>query len=301
MNRDLNYIISPEDANKTIWQFLKEHDFSHKVMTHLKNTEQSVLLNDTAVYFNTQLKSQDQLTIHLIEENKSEKIVPVPLPFEIIYEDEDILVVNKPADMPIHPSLNNYENTLANAIAYYYESKGLPFVFRCMNRLDRDTSGITILAKNMYSAAVLSSQVTSHTLKREYLAIVTGEVMQAGTITAPIARKDASTIEREVNITNGEPAITHYVPLACKTFDLPDESITYSLLRIRLETGRTHQIRVHMSFIGHPLPGDFLYNPDYRIVKRQALHSACLRFIHPVTKETMQFEAPLPPDLDIFS
>jgi 23S rRNA pseudouridine1911/1915/1917 synthase len=207
---------------------------------------------------------------------------------KILYEDEDILVINKPADMPVHPSAGNYENTLANGIAWYFYEKGEDFVYRCINRLDRDTTGALILAKNPLSAAILSVQMRNRQICRTYLALVDGVLPESGNVDAPIARMDGSVITREVNFQNGESAVTHYERLAVGK--------DYSLAELHLETGRTHQIRVHMKYIGHPLPGDFLYNPDYRWIKRQPLHSYQLEFTHPVTKKAMLFTAPVPAD-----
>ena len=194
--------------------------------------------------------------------------------------------------MPIHPSLNNYENTLANAVAYYYDSQNIPFVFRCINRLDRDTTGVTMLAKNPFSAGILSEMVRNREIHREYLAIADGLFdAKEGLVDAPIGRKDGSTIEREVNYETGEKAVTHYSILK------ENQVLNCSLLKLWLETGRTHQIRVHMKHLGHPLLGDFLYNPDMTHIKRQALHSYSLTFNHPITKEPMQFVAPVPDDM----
>lgn len=190
------------------------------------------------------LCSGDTLTITLSETVSSEKIVPISLPLDIVYEDEDILVVSKPSDMPIHPSLNNYKNTLANAAAYYYQSQNIPFVFRCINRLDRDTTGLTIIAKHQLSAGILSEQMAYREIKREYIAIVKGIGLPDNSIIdAPIARVDGSTVERHVDFTIGERAVTHYqVEKAC-----PSKHIT--LVRLWLETGRTHQIPNDMSLL----------------------------------------------------
>lgn len=190
--------------------------------------------------------------------------------------------------MPVHPSAGNYENTLANGIAWYFAEKGEDFVYRCINRLDRDTTGALILAKNPLSAAILSVQMKKRQIRRTYLALVDGLLPDAGTINAPIARMEGSVITREVNFETGESAITHYERLAAGK--------EYSLAELHLETGRTHQIRVHMKYIGHPLPGDYLYNPDYRRINRQPLHSYQLEFTHPITGKVMLFIAPLPID-----
>ena len=203
-----------------------------------------------------------------------------------------MLVINKPADMPVHPSINNHDNTLANAVMYYFQKKGEPFVYRCINRLDRDTSGLLLLAKNMFSAAVLYRQSAERKIHREYLAIAAGETPEDGIIDAPIARAEDSAIMRCVDFYSGERAVTHYKRL------LYSKEKDCSLLQIRLETGRTHQIRVHMKYVGHPLLGDFLYHPTaMELIQRQALHSWSLTFAHPVTGESMHFTAPPPMDM----
>lgn len=293
MTRTLEYRITKQFHNAKIGDFLKALGFSRQCVIALKKQEKGILLNGIWSYVNTKLSIGDTLTLTLSEDTSSEKIPPVNLPLYILYEDEDILVLNKPADMPIHPSLNNYENTLANAVAYYYNSQNVSFVFRCINRLDRDTTGVTMLAKNPFSAGILSEMVRKHEIHREYIAIASGILDEKeGIVSAPIGRKEGSTIEREVNFETGEKAITHYTVLK------ENKELNYSLIKLWLETGRTHQIRVHMKYLGHPLPGDFLYNPDMTHIKRQALHSYSLSFNHPITKEPMQFVAPVPSDMN---
>ena len=191
--------------------------------------------------------------------------------------------------MPIHPSMNNYGNTLANAVMWHFAQQKIPYTFRCINRLDRDTTGLTILAKNMLSAGILSNQMQKRQICKEYRAICTGIVPDAGTICAPIARAAESTIERCVDFEHGEAAVTHY--------ELEKTDGILSLVKLTLETGRTHQIRVHMKYAGHPLIGDFLYNPEDTTMNRQALHCCRLKFVHPITGKEMVFEAPLPEDM----
>ena len=281
MKRIFNYTIPTEYNKQTLLSFLKDKKYSSQIITHLKRTENGILLNGEWGRVRDILRAGDVLTIQLLEDVSSENIVPMNLALDIIYEDEDILIVNKAANTPIHPSQGNYDNTLANAVAYYYQQKGESFTYRCINRLDRDTTGLLIVAKHMYSASLLSDMVGKREIHREYLAIATGEVPEIGTIVAPIGRVDGSTIERHVDEELGDYACTHYQRLAYNN--------GYSLVSLKLETGRTHQIRVHMKHIGHPLPGDFLYNPDYSVINRQALHSHKLSFKHPITGEYMVF------------
>ena len=248
---------------------------------------------------------------------------------DIVYEDEDLLVVNKPAGMPIHPSRNNPDNSLGNALAWYYKQKQQAFVFRCINRLDRDTSGLTIVAKHMVSGAILAQMVAAKSrdglqaqgIHREYLAIVEGNVEPAeGVIDAPIARKESRCLERVVDYEKGDRAITHYQKL--KTWKNARSNKKMSLVALQLETGRTHQIRVHMAYLGHPLIGDFLYNPAYAanqldrlahaeenggcsdkkaaadlLIHRQALHAHKISFPHPMTGKPMEFSVSMPTDM----
>ena len=196
---------------------------------------------------------------------------------------------DKPADMPVHPAINNFDNTLANAIAYYFMEKGESFVFRSINRLDKNTSGLLIIAKHRLSGAILSDFMKKRRIHREYLALAKGHFDdKSGTINLPIGRVNDSIIERFVDFENGEHAVTHYEVI--KEF-LADSEFkeACSLLRIHLDTGRTHQIRVHLSHIGHPLLGDTMYNKEPGILKRQALHSHILKFNHPITLEPMTF------------
>ena len=290
MNRTLTYEITENESNTKIEHYLREKGYSRQLLVALKQDRNSVLVNKQPRYMNERLKTNDILTIHIIENEVSEKIDPVDLPLNILFEDEDIIVINKPAGMPIHPSINNYGNTLANALAYYYNKQNKPFIFRCTNRLDRDTSGVTIIAKNQLSSGILSTMVMNHSVNREYLAIVRGiDLPDSGTITAPIGRKPGSIIERMVDFEHGEEAITHYKVLKRKN--------GHSLVSLKLETGRTHQIRIHMKFLGYPLIGDYLYNPDMKFINRQALHSYQMSFKHPITGECMTFTAPLPEDM----
>jgi 23S rRNA pseudouridine1911/1915/1917 synthase len=296
MTRTLHYQITSSDAGSTILSFLKQHGYSHPVIVHLKKTPEGIIRNGHWAYVNETLQEGDTLTVTLCElppkEKKDSHILPAALPLSIVYEDEDILLVNKPAGQSVHPSLGHYEDTLANAVAYHYR-EDVSFRFHCINRLDKNTSGLVLIARHMLSAAVLSVQVKNRQLHRTYLAVVKGETPLFGTVDAPIGRVNDSVIERCVDEANGKRAVTHYK----RNGLFETDGCRYSLLSLTLETGRTHQIRVHMKHISHPLPGDFLYCPEYESFSRQPLHSASLSFLHPVTNEPLTFHAPLAPDI----
>lgn len=290
MDRMITYQIAKEDAGRKVEHFLKRRGYSSRNIAVIKRMPKSILVNGIHYYMRDTLAEGDILKVCIKEETSSQKIPPIPVPLDIVYEDEDIIVLNKPAGMPIHPSMNNYTNSLANGLAWYYESQGRPFIFRCCNRLDRDTSGLTVVAKHLVSAGILSAMARRRLIRREYLAIAKGKVTPTeGTITAPLARKPGTIIERTVDFTYGEEAITHY--------RLIDYQNGHSLILLRLETGRTHQIRIHMKYLGFPLIGDYLYNPDIALITRQALHSHKLSFPHPVSGRELSFTAPLPEDM----
>ena len=289
MIRDFHYLIHTESAGLSIEQVLKKKGYSKHNIIYLRNTG-GIFLNGVPAITPQKVKEGDLLFLHL-DEQEGSSILPVCLPFPIVYEDEDLLVLDKPSNMPIHPSQGNRENTLANAAAWYFKTKGQSYTFRAINRLDRDTTGLLILAKHQISASILSSQSSLHGIHREYLAIAAGKVDEQGSIEAPIARADTSTILRCIDWENGEYAYSTYRCILYR------EDLDCSLVSLHLKTGRTHQIRVHMQFIGHPLLGDFLYYPDYRFMKRQALHSHRLEFCHPITGQLMQFSSPLPSDM----
>lgn len=290
MNRNIDYIIDEDSAGLRVEQFLRRKRYSGQNLSEIKRMPKSILVNGVHYYMRQELSKGDHLQVRICETKNSEKIPPTNLPLDIIYEDEDLLVVNKPAGMPIHPSLNNYTNSIANALAYYFQSQGKPFIFRCCNRLDRDTSGLTIVSKHLVSGSILSDMTKYREVHREYLAIARGSVTPSeGTIQAPLGRKDGTIIERTVDWEHGEDAVTHY--------KVVKEANGHSLVSLRLETGRTHQIRIHMKYLGYPLIGDYLYNPDMEYMTRQALHSHHMEFTHPITGEHMSFTAPLPEDM----
>ncbi len=290
MNRNIDYIIDEDSSGLRVEQFLRRKRYSGQNLSEIKRMPKSILVNGVHYYMRQELSTGDHLQVRICETQNSEKIPPTKLPLDIVYEDEDLLVLNKPAGMPIHPSLNNYTNSMANALAYYFQSQGKPFIFRCCNRLDRDTSGLTIVSKHLVSGSILSDMTKYREVHREYLAIARGSVTPSeGTIQAPLGRKEGTIIERTVDWEHGEDAVTHY--------KVVKEANGHSLVSLRLETGRTHQIRIHMKYLGYPLIGDYLYNPDMEYMTRQALHSHHMEFTHPITGEHMSFTAPLPEDM----
>lgn len=293
MTRTIQYKIEEQHNGKCISMFLKEKEYSRAVIIELKKTKTGIQKNGTWAGVNEILNTGDILEICLTEQGASENIVPKELQLDILYEDEDILVVNKPYDTPIHPSVNNYNNTLANGVVHYYQQQNKPYIFRCINRLDRDTTGVTILAKNLISASILSKRMKERGLSRTYVAFVEGITKEEGTIDLPIGREEGTIIKRKIDEKEGKHAVTHY----CKLEELQVEGKAVSVVALQLETGRTHQIRVHMASIGHPLLGDFLYNESNHMLTRQALHAASCAFYHPITGEYKRITAPLPKDM----
>ena len=306
MLRTLTYRILSATDGQTILHYLKSLGYSGPILVHLKKTDHGTLLNGVWAHMNETLHTGDLLCLHLEENTSGTSIFPQQIPLAICYEDEDLLVIDKPAGMPVHPSAAHQRDTLANAVTGYYRAKGEIRPFRCINRLDADTSGLIIVAKNMLSAALLGKAMQQRMIRREYLAVVCGTLTGSGTVHAPIARVKPGDVRRQVDFLCGDDAITHYKSLLCHA--------PYSLLSLHLETGRTHQIRVHMAWQGHPLFNDERYGGD-RILKgttfakyrqfiencfatmpRQALHARSLGFEHPTTHREMLFESELPED-----
>ncbi|MGE4282280.1 MAG: RluA family pseudouridine synthase [Clostridia bacterium] len=289
MERIFRLEIPVDMSGKTIKQILNFHyHMSSRLISKLKLT-QGISLNNRKVTVNAVVQEKDILMLVAPAET-SENIVPTYMDLDIQYEDEDIMIVNKPSNMPVHPSQGNFSNTLANGIVYYWQQKGTNFVYRPVNRLDKDTSGLMIIAKNQYAHQQLANQIIDKELKRKYIALVHGDMQdEKGMIDLPIAREEGSIIKRIVD-ERGKQAITHYKVLQ-KIRD-------FTMVELMLQTGRTHQIRVHMSHIGHPLVGDWLYGREEpELISRQALHSCYLGFVHPVSKQEMKFTSNIPEDI----
>ncbi|HJJ12466.1 MAG TPA: RluA family pseudouridine synthase [Clostridiaceae bacterium] len=285
----LSYTVKQNDSYINVLDVLKnEFLLSARLITKLKQSN-NIFFNEEIAYTKKLVCANDVVSvlIDFVEDNSN--IVATNIPLDIIYEDEYLLAINKPANMPVHPSMLHYEETLSNAVKYYFDTLNLKRKIRIVNRLDKDTSGIVIFAKNEYIQECLIKQMKTKELKKEYLAIVTGYLQKkSDTLCFPISRKEGSIIERTVN-PNGDIAITHY--------NILKEQNNLSLVHVFLETGRTHQIRVHFSHINHPILGDTLYGTPSPLINRQALHSYKITLLHPISKQILTLEAPIPNDM----
>lgn len=250
-------------------------------------------VNGQAASKNYKLRAGDKVTFTPLEARPLE-VVPQNIPLDIVYEDIDLLVVNKPKGMVVHPAPGNFDGTLVNALLYHCGDSlsGINGVLRpgIVHRIDKDTSGLLIVAKNDFAHRLLSEQIAEHSFTREYRAVITGHLKtESGTVNAPIGRDARDRKKMAVTDKNSKPAVTHYETL--------EKYVGYSLMKLRLETGRTHQIRVHMAYLGHPLAGDAVYgHPKKRELSLcgQCLHAGKIGFIHPRTGAYLEFESPLP-------
>ncbi len=286
----LKYTINNNDNYVNLHELLKNHfQISDRLLVKLKH-EQKLFINGEKVTVRALLSKGDYVEINLdfLEENSN--IVPTKMNLEILFEDDSMLIINKPAKVPVHPSMDHFEDSLSNGVRFYFDEIGLKRKIRPVNRLDKDTSGIVIFAKNEYVQECLVRQMKANQFVKEYIAVCSGVFQkQNGTIDAPIARKENSIIERCV-AEAGDKAITHYEVLK-STND-------YSVVKCILETGRTHQIRVHLAYIGHPLLGDTLYGASSPLIHRQALHAYKVKFLHPISQTLLELTAQVPKDID---
>jgi 23S rRNA pseudouridine1911/1915/1917 synthase len=285
----LTWKITEKDEGKLVREFLKEQNISRTALTDIKFHGGGIYVNGKFVTVRHVLRAGEVLEVRFPPEQRSADMVPQPLPLSIVYEDDYLLVVNKPPFMSTIPSREHPTGTLANALLYYYDQQQLPTTIHVVTRLDRDTSGLLLVAKHRHVHHLLSELQKRGQIKRRYEAVCHGQLSQdKGTIDAPIGRKSDSIIEREVR-EDGQRAVTH--------FQVIKRMQHYTHVSLQLETGRTHQIRVHMSHIGHPLVGDELYGGSRGKLSRQALHSKELSFFHPFVQKEYCFQSDLPEDM----
>lgn len=293
-----------EENNKffNIKELLKSYyNMSDKLIAKLKRYKR-IFKNGVPAYVTATLDINDIVTIDLNFDEEVDNIESINHKLDIIYEDDYMLIINKEAGYPIHPSNMHHDDTISNFVKYYFETNNIKRKIRPVNRLDKDTSGITIFAKSDYIQDMLIKQMKENIFKKEYLAITEGIFTEKeGLISAPIARKYGSIIEREINF-NEDPSLgIDYKPYPAETLYkviTENQKDNLSLVNYTLLTGRTHQIRLHSKYKGVPLLGDYLYNKESDLISRQALHSYKITFIHPITKKSLEFTAKLPDDMN---
>lgn len=289
-NKWITYIIPPEWNKRTVSDVLTGPLLLSNRMINRLTRSRGIRLNGKMPWLHRVVKTGDRLQVALRPRETSD-LQPEKVPFGVCYEDPDWIVVDKPAGVTVHPTRPDERGTLVHGLLYYWQTNhalaGKP---RPIHRLDRHTSGLLLVAKNAYAHQVMDRQLRQNRMHRTYWAVVHGAIPHPneGTIDAPIAREAGHTTRRRVDA-SGEAAVTHY--------RVRDRSEKATLLQIKLVTGRTHQIRVHLSHMGHPLIGDKLYGGSTHLLRRQALHAQELEFPHPFTGEKIHITSPLPPEL----
>ena len=287
--RQLTAIAAEKDAGRQVKYFVRgDMGVSFGQFATLKRQD-GLRVNGAPVRADYRLCPGDVVTVRLMDGTGGKSVAPEDMPVNVVYEDEDLILIDKPAPLACQCSPKQPQRTLENRLAFRYRDQP-GFVFRPLNRLDKGTSGLMAAAMNAHAAQRLQKQLHTDAFVREYLAVVEGRMMGAGVIDAPIKKEAAATVRHVVDFENGQRAVTHYRVLA--------SGEARSLVRLRLETGRTHQIRVHLSHLGHPIVGDFLYGTeDARLPGRFALHSTYIRLVHPVTGQVVEGQSPLPEGL----
>lgn len=283
--RSIDYTVTDYFDGKKVFNFLRGYvKISVRLLRSLKTVPDGIMLNSKQARTIDIIHSGDVIRLNIPDDESTSVSIPTDYPLDIIYEDEDLLVVNKPGTLAMHETHNHQGDTLANAVAGYLMRKNKPATFRAIGRLDKGTSGIVVCALNPHAAARLSGNV-----KKQYLAVVSGKYEGSGTIDKPIYRPDPMKTYRTAD-DRGDRAVTHYTVL--------ESGEVYSLVRVSLETGRTHQIRVHFKYLGTPLYGDRLYFEEHPLIEHQALHCGFVEFIHPVSNEPVSLSAPMPEEMD---
>ncbi len=298
----MNITVTKALDGMTVKDWLYKNGISRGLITHLKKLEHGITVNGEHATVRRVLREGDVLSLAIGDrhDDENESLVPTEMALDVIYEDDDMIAVNKPSNMPTHPSIGHFDDTLANGLAYYFSSRGIPFVFRAVNRLDRDTSGIVLVAKNRVSAARLGELMKSGKIKKTYVAVLGGVLApRSGEINAPIRRREASIILREVcdaNAPDAKSALTAYETLA--------ENGECSIVRAEPITGRTHQLRVHFAHMGAPIVGDGMYGTAEtsptkydREMSRHALHASSLKI--DLGEKQLTLSADLPSDMSL--
>lgn len=289
--RRLELEITQDNVGARVDTLLRKHlMLSGTVIRRMKWLEDGILVDGTRVNTRFVPRVGQVLSVRLTDPERASGVVPTPGELDIVYEDADVIVLNKRPGVSVHPGPGHYDDTLGNFLVHHYDVTGQQADFHPVHRLDRGTSGLLVVAKHPHAQERLKEQLHTPEFQRVYLAVCEGKPEPAcGVVDAPLGPVEGSLMAQQVRL-DGKPARTHYETLRCV------EGRT--LLRLELETGRTHQIRVHMAYVGHPLTGDFLYGEERReLIPRAALHSHILRFLHPVTGERMEFIQPLPEDM----
>ncbi|MBD3110168.1 RluA family pseudouridine synthase [Bacillus sp. AGMB 02131] len=285
---ELSWKVAAEQDGMVLREYLKGQNISKAALTDIKFQGGKIEVNGHEETVRYIVKQRDKVTVQFPPETCSDGLIAEDGPLDIVYEDDYVLVINKPAFMSTIPSREHPTGSVANIVAGYYEKQCIPSTVHVVTRLDRDTSGIMLIAKHRHVHHLLSEQQKRGDVKRTYAALVHGRTEAKGKIEEPIGRKSSSIIEREVR-EDGQ--------YACTLFERLQVTDDFSYVQLRLMTGRTHQIRVHMAYIGHPLLGDDLYGGTLERINRQALHCRRIQFLHPMTGELMVFEADLVDDM----
>lgn len=287
-NNLVAFQVTAADTGTLIKEFLKSKDISEKALKKLRNNGK-ILCNGQAVTWRKVVYTGDEIVLVYPPPEENQYLRPQPIALQIIHEDDDLVIVNKQPGVCVHPTKYHPNGTLANGLMYYWLSNHQQASFHAVNRIDRNTSGLVLVAKNSFSAQRLFLQKQQQRLSRSYLALVEGQVVtRKACVDLPIARCTGQTTRRQV-VAHGQKAVTH--------FEVLEYFTDCTLLRLSPETGRTHQIRVHLSHMGHPLVGDELYGGSTKKIPRHCLHADCISFFHPRTDRAMTFSIPLPSDM----